>query len=218
MNVQRSRDSQRIDIGEVNRARALSDSTRIKLLELLLASTGPRRVSELARELDLHHTVVRQHLKILSLAGLVASEPLPVSSRGRPSSGWRASTAVSNPYQWLSEKLAEAMREGFSPHDEGFATGRRLAHAETNGVDVIMSEAEKMGFHPRRDRREGARVDIVLERCPFAEVADLDPGVVCALHHGLASGIASVCGDVVVERLDVRPPRVAGCRLVLRAT
>lgn len=203
--------------GDVRRARALSDPSRVRVFTTLLASDGPLRVSTLAERLDLHHTVVRQHLKVLTSARLVTSEPLPVSGRGRPSVGWRAVAPIVDPYRWLSEVLAEALSAGVTPRVEGQRVGETLAQSGQGGVDAIMTEATRLGFEPRKVTRGRGRTDVVLERCPFAEVAEIDPHVVCDLHHGLAAGIASVCGDVTVERLDVRPARVAGCRLVLRA-
>lgn len=205
-----------IEPTEVRRARALSDPTRVGLFESLLAGEGPRSVAVLAEGMGLHHTVVRKHLRVLEGAGLVASEQLPVQGPGRPSVGWRAVPQSANPYQMLAGTLAEAVRSGSSPREAGRRVGQRLASRGQRGVEVIVAEAAKNGFEPRRSEHRDGRIHIVLDRCPFAAVAAVDPKVVCDVHHGLASGIASVCGDVVVERLDVRPPKVAGCRLVLR--
>lgn len=214
--AQLSQTSRNIGAGDVKRARALSDPTRVRLLDLLVTSKMPRTVSSLSVDLKLHQTVVRKHLKLLEQAGFVMAEPLPHSGRGRPSSGWTIVSSESNAYQLLSEMLAGALRSGTDSFSAGQAAGRRLATVGQHGVDVIMAEAAKLGFEPRKDVRSGGRVDIVLDNCPFASVAEREPEIVCTLHHGLASGIASVCGNVLVERLDLRPPRAAGCRLVLR--
>lgn len=49
---------------------ALSDPTRRKVFEAV--ATGPRSVSDLARDLPVSRPAVSQHLKVLSDAGLVA--------------------------------------------------------------------------------------------------------------------------------------------------
>lgn len=205
-----------IEQRDLQRARALSDPTRTKLLDLMAVREEPQSVTALSTEVGLHHTVVRKHLKLLEQAGLVVAEQLPVTQRGRPSVGWRVVPALANPYLMLSGMLADALREGTSPKEQGENAGRRLASGGESGIGVIMAVAEELGFEPRKHDRGGGRVDIVLDHCSFAAVADENPDIVCGLHHGLASGIASTCGDVTVERLDVRPPSVAGCRLVLR--
>lgn len=204
-------------MSELQRARALADATRAELRRILVSSDKPMRVAELAEMLDVHHTVVRQHMKVLSDAGLVTSERLPVSSRGRPSTGWRGVAIAPESYRQLSTMLVEAVRHGTSPRDQGVVSGRRLGGQGRPGVEAIVTEAAVMGFRPRTRLRGDGRVDVILQECPYADVAEFDPHVVCDLHWGIAEGIAVACGDVVVEGFDVRPPHRAGCRIGLRS-
>jgi len=68
-----------------------------------------------------------------------------------------------------------------------------------------------------RDETDDCTV-LVLGACPFAEIAATDPATVCALHRGLADGVAERVGGVEVEALEVADPAGGGCRVVLRRT
>ena len=100
----------------------------------------------------------------------------------------------------------------------GAAAGARLAAEHGAGVDavtVIEATARRLGFEPRREPGDGG-LDIVLTRCPFADTAAVAPEVVCALHRGLADGIAAhAAGAVAVTGLVVQPAHRAGCRIQL---
>jgi hypothetical protein len=68
-----------------------------------------------------------------------------------------------------------------------------------------------------RTRREG--VEIVLQACPFESAALADPDSVCALHLGIAEGVADLTGDrVIVDELVPHDARRANCRLRLRVS
>ena len=58
-------------------------------------------------------------------------------------------------------------------------------------------------------------VEIVLHDCPFESAAVTDPAIVCALHLGIAQGLAEVTDGVVVDELIPDDPRRAQCRLKL---
>jgi len=51
------------------RAGALSDSTRVRILEVL--DRAPQRVSDIAIELGTQHSTISRHLQVLFTAGLV---------------------------------------------------------------------------------------------------------------------------------------------------
>jgi predicted ArsR family transcriptional regulator len=82
-------------------------------------------------------------------------------------------------------------------------------------LDLLEEEMTRRGVRPTRTVR-ARRVDFVLERCPFEDVAHIDPDTVCQLHLGQAEGLAEALGGVSVERLEAKDVRRAGCRLVAR--
>jgi predicted ArsR family transcriptional regulator len=70
------------------------------------------------------------------------------------------------------------------------------------------------GFEPEVHRRSAAEVDVVLRACPFEAAALADRATVCALHLGIADGLAEP--TETVTELVAYDPRQAGCKLRLR--
>ncbi len=198
-------------------AAVLSDPTRLRLLELLEGADGPLDVATLADRVGVHHTSVRVHLARLRDAGLVEERTSPAAGRGRPKHLYVA-VVPRQAYRELSSLLADAVRTGRSAREVGRDAGATAAARTPAGltaVDAIMVEAEALGFAPRRAARRG-QVDLVLEHCPFRDVAAEDPATICSLHLGIAEGIAERVGGAEVLGIVVEDPFRAGCRLQLR--
>jgi predicted ArsR family transcriptional regulator len=205
-------------------AKALGDSTRHRLFRYIADAPGPVGVAELTAYVRLNHNAVRQHLAVLKDVHLVVEEVEDRSRPGRPRLLYRLHPeaagrwGTTSPYAWLARLLADAIRRKQDPRQVGRQDGhRRAAHLASTGNQVELLEAEmiRRGFRPTRVDR-GRRVEFVLGRCPFADVADVDPETVCQLHLGLAEGLAEGLGDLDVEGLVPKDPKRAGCRLVVR--
>ena len=70
-----------------------------------------------------------------------------------------------------------------------------------------------MGFQPRR-RSTGIRSEFTLCNCPYRDVAKSNPGIVCALHRGVAEGLLGAIDPVAeVTRFVIKDPQRAGCIL-----
>ena len=208
-----------IDDDALVRARALSDPTRVAILRLVRAADQPVTAAELARPIGIHHTAVRQHLAKLIDASLVARATLPPAGRGRPRVGYTATATASadDHYQALAIMLAEAVSTGQSARETGRQVALRRTVAHGDPVEALLSEAQRLGFDPVVGRQGSSdTVDIVLQTCPFAELADADPATVCQLHLGLAEGLAEMVGGVVIEGLHLADPHLGGCRLTVR--
>lgn len=205
-------------------ARALGDPTRHRIFRYIADTERPVSVAELTEFVQLNHNAVRQHLAVLKEASLVVEEVEERARPGRPrllyslhpevADRWGAAGA----YSWLASLLANAVRRRQEPRQVGRQEGHRRA-AELvgcgDGADLLEAEMIRRGFRPARVEK-GRRVEFVLGRCPFADVAGSDPGTVCQLHLGLAEGLAEGLGGLEVERLVAKDPRRAGCRLVVR--
>ncbi len=213
---------------EVQReARALGDPTRHRLFRYIVDAPGPVGVAELTGYVQLNHNAVRQHLAVLKDAGLVTEELEKRTRPGRPGLRYRPHPEMvgrwdaPGAYSWLASLLSNAVRSGESSRQVGRRDGgRRAAELVGTGDSTELFEAEitRRGFRPKRVER-GKRVDFVLQRCPFADVAESDPETVCQLHLGLAEGLAEGLGDLAVEGLEMLSPRQAGCRLsILRCS
>jgi predicted ArsR family transcriptional regulator len=205
-------------------ARALGDPTRHRLFRYIVDAPRPVGVRELTDHVQLNHNAVRQHLAVLKDARLVTEEVEDRDRAGRPRLLYRLHPEVAGswgtlgPYAWLAGLLSDAIRRKQDPRQVGRQDGHRRA-AEVAGtgdrVDLLEAEMARRGFRPTRVER-GQRVDFVLGRCPFAEVASSDPGTVCQLHLGMAEGLTEGLGGLAVEKLLPKDPHRAGCRLTVR--
>jgi predicted ArsR family transcriptional regulator len=202
-------------------ARALGDPTRHAIFRYVEAAPAPVGVAELTEHFELNHNTVRQHLAQLRDAGLLVEGIAAPAGPGRrrleyrPAPGARAWGSAS-PYERLALLLLDVIGSGRSPREIGRAAGRDVVEslASEGVVDGLQDIAARAGFEPRRVERRGV-LDLVLERCPYAEAAAADPVTVCELHRGIAEGAAEVLAggaDVAVE-LTARDPYRAGCRL-----
>ncbi|MGH3198978.1 MAG: helix-turn-helix transcriptional regulator [Streptosporangiaceae bacterium] len=207
-------------------ARALGDPTRHRLFRYVADAPQPVGVAELTDYVRLNHNAVRQHLAVLKDAGLVIEETEDRQLPGRPRLLYRLHPEVAGrwgipgAYAWLAGMLAGAVRRGLDSRQAGRQDGHRRAAVLAGPgepADLLEQEMTLRGFRPARAER-GRRVDFVLGRCPFAEVAVADPDTVCQLHLGLAEGLAEGLGGLTVERLAARDARRAGCRLIVRRT
>src|SRR5579875_895242 len=205
-------------------ARALGDPTRHRLFRYVAEASRPVGVAELTDFVRLNHNAVRQHLAVLKDAGLVVEEVEERTRPGRPRLLYRLAPEVagrwgtSGAYAWLASLLSEAVRRHLEPRQVGRQEGhRRGAELAGSGepVNLFESEIERRGFRPTRVER-GRTVELVLGRCPFADVAGSDPDTVCQLHLGLAEGLAEGLGGLDVEGLVAKDPLRAGCRITVR--
>jgi predicted ArsR family transcriptional regulator len=171
-------------------------------------------VQELARRLDLHPNSVRWHLGGLERDGIVSSTPERTLHRGRPKMLYRLRPAAlegtRDEYRLLATILTGAVAEsGGSTAAEraGRAWGRYLVarplplveQSPANATAAVVELLAEQGFAP-----EAADGEIRIRRCPFHELAEAHPDVVCAVHRGLMRGAFDVLGaDVDIDELDV---------------
>lgn len=205
-------------------ARALGDPTRHRIFRYIADAEGPVGVAELTDYVKLNHNAVRQHLALLKDAGLITEYIEDRSRPGRPRLLYQLHPEVTDrweapgSYSWLAILLAGAVRRRQDPRQVGRQEGHRRAAelpAGSDRIDLLEEEMTRRGFRPVRIEK-GRRVEFVLGRCPFAEVAESDPETVCQLHLGMAEGLSEALGGLEVERLVRKDPHRAGCRLVLR--
>lgn len=205
-------------------ARALGDPTRHRIFRYIADAGEPVGVAELTDQVQLNHNAVRQHLAVLKDAGLVTEYVEERSRPGRPRLLYRLHPEVTDrweapgSYSWLAALLAGAVRRRQEPRQVGRQEGHRRAAelpAGADRVDLLEEEMARRGFRPVRVEK-GRRVEFVLGRCPFAEVAASDPETVCQLHLGVAEGLVEGLGGLEVERLVRKDPHRAGCRLAVR--
>lgn len=201
-------------------AKALGDPTRHRIFRYIADAPIPVGVRELTEWFQLNHNAIRQHLAKLLDAGLVVRRTDPAAGRGRPRQVYEIDPAVEErwgvggPYMRLSLLLVEMLRTGDTALEVGRRAGRGsdLGNDDSSPVRRLERAMARSGFDPvLLSTTEPA--EFVLRNCPFAETAAADPATVCALHLGIAEGMAENLDGVVVDELEPRHPSVAGCRL-----
>lgn len=203
-------------------ARALGDPTRHAIFRHISMATAPLGIAELNREFPLNHNAIRQHLAKLVAAGLVIEATETAVRRGRPRLVYRINPAAgqwgtTGPYERLSRMLVEVIRSGLEPEKVGRAAAGQFQVPTPSGditADIGAAMA-RQGFEPEIKSLPGGAAEIVLRRCPFATVALADRNTVCALHLGIAEGLAADSAMRVTE-LVAYDPRKADCKIRLR--
>jgi predicted ArsR family transcriptional regulator len=198
--------------GETRRHRALAEPSRRALLEALRSADEPLGVDELAADLELHPNTIRGHLEVLVEAGLVVVTPERQGRPGRPRLLFAALPAEAEEEHAL---LAAALASSLEPLPDG----PRLAAEAGRGWGRVLVERLEPGEDPTRAntlarvgrllRRRGFAPDeptgdeIVMRHCPFRELAERYPGVVCALHAGILDGaLEELDAPLAVDRLE----------------
>lgn len=193
----------------------LGEKTRPRILAELRAARGGLDVEQLAERLDVHPNTVRWHLGNLRDAGVLESRPAERSVPGRPRILYRlrpeAAAESREEYRLLATILAGTVAQSEDgpgrAEEAGRAWGRYLVRRPLPlvGTSDELATAEvtelldAQGFAAEADGDE-----IRMRRCPYHELAEMHPDVVCALHRGLIGGALEELGsDLAVEGLDV---------------
>lgn len=189
------------------------------MLDLLRAPGSPLSVQEVASRAGLHPNTARFHLDGLVKAGLATRERRPRVTPGRPSMAYRAAgqsePAGPRRYRLLAEMLTTLIGGALpSPGRAAVAAGREWGAYLTEqlppyqrpgagaAIERLTATMAELGF-ASRTQADGERHQLRLDQCPFREVAQQHPDVVCALHLGLMQGaLAQMRAPVTVDRLE----------------
>jgi predicted ArsR family transcriptional regulator len=194
--------------------KALGDETRYAMYRELATATSPLSAQDLADRLGLHANTVRLHLDRLREVGLVDVEALHRGTVGRPQHRYFLAAGAPGlgfdpPAHVLLAGLLAALAErvGADPDDAadtGHAWGVEAGKRTRNRSCLRALEAEllRLGFEPAVEPGDGtaegaARVEFL--HCPFRELAEAYPELVCNLHRGLCEGVVDQVGGGSVE-------------------
>ena len=186
---------------------------RDRILDELRGAPDGLDARELARRLGLHPNTVRWHLGVL--ADRVSTEAVASGSRGRPRILYRVRPGADTPshdeYRLLATiltgTLAGAPDGPAAAEEAGRAWGGYLVERPPPDARLSAEEAtervatllDEQGF-----AAEVAPGAIRMRHCPFHDLAEVHPEIVCAVHKGLVAGALSELGSgLEVDRLDV---------------
>jgi predicted ArsR family transcriptional regulator len=204
-----------VDLPRLDILKALGDNTRYAIYLELVRSPLPRATAEIADALGLHANTVRPHLERMREVGLLVVSSDARGGVGRPQH--RYAVAPDAPSLGLEPPsfptlarmlLAAAARAGTTDEDavgagreQGLADGARF-EPSTPCIEALLTELDQLGFDPEVvfDPADTTSVTVAFAHCPFRELAEANPELVCGLHRGLVTGfVEAVDGARVVE-------------------
>jgi predicted ArsR family transcriptional regulator len=200
--------------------KALGDDTRYAMYQELARSTAALSAQDLADALGIHANTVRLHLDRLREAGIVDVEAVHRGTVGRPQHLYFLAAGAPGlgfdpPAHALLAGLLAAMAERVGADEtDAVATGRawgveRGTLARTrDGARALEIELGRLGFEPATETTPAAasgkagaggctRIEFL--HCPFRELAEAYPELVCNLHRGLCEGVVDAVGGGRVE-------------------
>jgi len=190
--------------------KALGDNTRYAIYLELARSAVPLSTGEIAEALELHPNTVRPHLERMRDAGLLDVDTDRQGLVGRPQH--RYSLAADAPslglepsaFRLLARLVAGVAARADLPGDEVALVGREYGRAlvdrpPTSCVAALEEHLAALGFDPATVE-DGDAVTVAFTRCPFRELAEAFPDVVCHLHRGMVEGIVEAAGGGGVRR------------------
>jgi predicted ArsR family transcriptional regulator len=212
-------------LDETRLHRALGDRSRVRILELVRGADHAVDAAWLAEHVGLHPNTVRSHLHILEEAQLLTSRPEERTSPGRPRLVYTATPeGISREeragYRLLAEILASYLANSAKDSSEqaeeaGRAWGRYLVErrprdasgSTEEDVAAVVGLLDRFGFEPSVESDASGHT-VLMQHCPFGEVADHYRKIVCSVHLGLMQGaLVELGAHVEADRLDplVRP-------------
>ncbi|MBW3668637.1 MAG: helix-turn-helix domain-containing protein [Actinobacteria bacterium] len=192
--------------------KALGDNTRYAIYLELARSATALSTAEIAERLGLHPNTVRPHLERMRDTGLLDVEVDARGSVGRPQHRYSPaadapSLGLEPPTFPLLAGLLANVAAASNPESEVVAEAGRVhgRHAGSQRADAgscvaaVTAELAELGFDPASGE-DGRTTTIAFTRCPYRELAEAFPELVCHLHRGIVEGMVEVLGEVDVVR------------------
>src|SRR3954471_7871409 len=192
---------------------ALDDPIRRRLYECVAAAPDALTRDEAAAATGIGRSLAAYHLDKLAEHGLLVVSYARALGRTGPGAGRPAKRYSRAPrefvartpprdYRLLAELLIEAAQDETvlgAVRDTARAAGERIgtdARSAGAGMDEILAQR---GYEPERTPESALR----LRNCPFADLAQRCPAIVCTINLALVQGILAGAG--APARAELRP-------------
>jgi predicted ArsR family transcriptional regulator len=208
--------------------KALGDNTRYAIYLELARAPAPLATAQIADTLGLHPNTVRPHLDRMREVGLLDVISDAQGAVGRPQH--RYSLAADAPalgfeppaFPVLARMLLRLAATAAVPAGEAVEAGREqgaaaaATRAASTCAEALTQELAALGFDPA-SVVDDDNATIAFTRCPFRELAEANPELVCSLHRGLVEGFADARGDATVVAFHDLADRTP-CQVEIAAT
>ncbi len=189
--------------------KALGDNTRYAIYLELARAPAPLATAQIADTLGLHANTVRPHLDRMREVGLLDVVTDTQGAVGRPQH--RYSLAADAPslgfeppaFPVLARLLLKMAASARLPAADAVEAGREQGAIAATGraagtcAEALTQELAALGFDPESIVDDDGAT-IAFTRCPFRELAEANPDLVCSLHRGLVEGLVDERGDGAV--------------------
>ncbi|MDQ3108058.1 MAG: helix-turn-helix domain-containing protein [Actinomycetota bacterium] len=189
--------------------KVLGDNTRYAIYLELARSVSPKSTAEIAEVLELHANTIRPHLERMRDIGLLQVWVDAKGTVGRPQHRYSLSPDAPSlglePSAWpvLARMLADVAAFMAPEVDDVAALGEEQGRAAADRrrgrpcVSALVDTLAELGFDPA-SAEEGKVATIAFTHCPFRELAEQYPDLVCNLHRGLIEGFVDELGGADV--------------------
>ena len=210
--------------------KALGDNTRYAIFLELARSAKPLGTADIADVLGLHANTVRPHLERMRDAGLVEVRTELPSGVGRPQHLYSVSPQAPSlgleppTFPVLARMLVRLAEQVGATGDDAAEAGREQGRADAarhadapSCLEALVTQLDLLGFDPAVDGTDdGETAVIAFSNCPFRELAEAHPELVCSLHRGLVEGFVDAMGDATVDEFHPLVHR-SPCQVTLSA-
>jgi predicted ArsR family transcriptional regulator len=210
--------------------KALGDDTRYAIYHEVARAAAPVSTSEVAEILGLHPNTVRPHLERMRTLGLLEVAVDARGTVGRPQH--RYSLAAHAPslglepptFQLLAKLSLSAAAAAGAGREEAADAGREAGGsaaatrtAAPSCLEALVEQLTDLGFDPAvGDGPDEDTVAVAFTHCPYRDLAEAFPDLVCHLHRGLVEGFVERMGGSEVVSFGTLVDRDP-CQVVLSA-
>jgi len=199
-----SADTPRLDL-----LKTLGDNTRYAIYLELARSPHPLSTADIAETLGLHVNTVRPHLERMREVGLLEVQIDNRGAVGRPQHRYllaadAPSLGLEPPtFPILARMLLRAARLAGVRPDDAADAGREQGRADAVQarrpcLEALVLELDRLGFDPAIAGDE-ENATIAFTHCPFRDLAEANPDLVCSLHRGLVEGFVEALAEDEIE-------------------
>ena len=193
--------------------KALGDNTRYAIYLELARSPKPLATADIADSLDLHPNTVRPHLERMREVGLLEVSAEVRTAVGRPQNLYALSDGAPSlgleppTFPMLARMLVRLAEAAGATAEDAADVGREQGQLDAvpyanaaSCLEALVERLDGLGFDPAVDGSdEGETAVIAFAHCPFRELAEAHPDLVCSLHRGMVEGFVEAMGDAEVE-------------------